>query len=51
MLIPINLQLALVHGIRTEGWVRWYLLGAFVCAAATAIPGSEKPVHIGFTIT
>lgn len=39
MLIPVNLQLALVHGIRTEGWMRYYLIGSFLAAVATAIPG------------
>lgn len=41
MLIPVNLQLALVHGIRTEGWVRYYLMGSFLAAVATAIPGGN----------
>lgn len=42
MLIPVNLQLALVHGIRTEGWVRYYLIGSFLAAVATAIPGGSS---------
>ncbi|TFK49559.1 hypothetical protein OE88DRAFT_1702317, partial [Heliocybe sulcata] len=44
MLIPINLQLALVHGVRTEGFVRYYLIGSLVAAIITAIPGSIKNV-------
>ncbi|KZT29637.1 hypothetical protein NEOLEDRAFT_1127362 [Neolentinus lepideus HHB14362 ss-1] len=44
MLIPINLQLALVHGLHTEGFVRWYLLGSLFAAIITALPGSVKNV-------
>lgn len=42
-LIPINLQLALVHGIRTEGWVRYYLGGSLLAATLTAVPGGTSP--------
>ncbi|KDQ51347.1 hypothetical protein JAAARDRAFT_211127 [Jaapia argillacea MUCL 33604] len=44
MMIPVNLQLALVHGVRTEGWVRWYLIGSFLAALATALPGAIQNV-------
>ncbi|EPQ56092.1 hypothetical protein GLOTRDRAFT_120751 [Gloeophyllum trabeum ATCC 11539] len=44
MLIPINLQLALVHGIRTDGFVRWYLFASLGAAVVTALPGCIKRI-------
>jgi hypothetical protein len=41
MLIPVNLQLALVHGVRTEGWAPWYMGASFLAATIIAIPGGE----------
>ncbi|EIN06756.1 hypothetical protein PUNSTDRAFT_46155 [Punctularia strigosozonata HHB-11173 SS5] len=44
MLIPVNLQLALVHGVRTEGWAQWYMGGSFLAATIISIPGAVKDV-------
>ncbi|KDQ57335.1 hypothetical protein JAAARDRAFT_207617 [Jaapia argillacea MUCL 33604] len=44
MLIAVNLQLVFVHGLSTRGWVKWYILGSFVCALAITLPGAIKGV-------
>jgi hypothetical protein len=44
MLIAVNLQLVLVHGISTAGFMRYYLGGAVLATVAIAIPPAVSGV-------
>ncbi|EPQ56091.1 hypothetical protein GLOTRDRAFT_137938 [Gloeophyllum trabeum ATCC 11539] len=39
MLIPLHLQLVLVHSVRTDGFVHWYLVISLAASTMTALPG------------
>ncbi|KDQ61575.1 hypothetical protein JAAARDRAFT_54928 [Jaapia argillacea MUCL 33604] len=43
-LIAVNLQMVFVHGIRTEGFFKWYLSGSFLLALVISLPGTIKGV-------
>ncbi|EPQ56088.1 hypothetical protein GLOTRDRAFT_128046 [Gloeophyllum trabeum ATCC 11539] len=44
MLIPVNLQLVLVHQVNTDGFLRYYLLAPLGAAIITALPGAVQSV-------
>ncbi|TFK52358.1 hypothetical protein OE88DRAFT_1392904 [Heliocybe sulcata] len=44
MLLSINLQLVLVHGLRTEGFLKWYIGGSFCVSVIIVIPGTAMNV-------
>ncbi|KDQ61576.1 hypothetical protein JAAARDRAFT_204057 [Jaapia argillacea MUCL 33604] len=43
-LISVNLQLVFVHGVRTEGFLKWYLAGPFLLAIVISLPPTVKGV-------